>query len=172
MPTRLATPSRRNLPALGLGAALLVLPSFGVTAPALAFDASSRAAVNVDASGLALRGYDPVAYFTAGKPIPGDPRFTATHAGATYRFSSAANRDAFLANPAKFAPAYGGFCAYGASVDHKADGDPQIWKIVDGRLYVNVSPRAADNWRQDIPGNIRKADANWSQIKDKSPNDL
>jgi len=172
MPTHLARPNRRGLPALGLGAALLTLSVFGAVSPTLAFDSNSKVAVNVDASGLALRGYDPVAYFNGGKPTQGDPRFTPVYAGATNHFASAANRDAFLSSPVKFAPAYGGFCAYGASVNHKADGDPQIWRIVDGRLYVNVSPRASDNWRQDIPGNIRKADANWSQIKNKSPNDL
>lgn len=167
-----ANARRHTLGILCLGAALIAAPLPGVTMQALAFDATSKAAVNVDASGLALRGYDPVAYFAAGKPTPGDPSLTATHDGATYRFATSANREAFLKEPAKYAPAYGGFCAYGASVDHKADGDPNIWKIVDGKLYLNVTPRAADYWQKDIPGNISKANSNWENIKDKSPNDL
>lgn len=88
-----------------------------------------------------------MAYFTAGKPTPGDPRLTATYDGATYRFATAADRQAFLKDPAKYAPAYGGFCAYGASIDHKADGDPSIWKTVDGKPYLNVTPRAAGHWK-------------------------
>jgi hypothetical protein len=163
---------RHKLSALCLGATLVLAPLPGATLQALAFDATSKASVNIDASGLALRGYDPVAYFNAGKPTLGDPSLTATHDGATYRFATPANREAFLKNPAKYVPAYGGFCAYGASVDHKADGDPNIWKIVGGKLYLNVTPRAADYWQKDVPGNISKANANWETIKDKSPNEL
>jgi YHS domain-containing protein len=163
---------RQGISPIGLAIALVICPAPGIALQALAFDATSKASVNVDAQGLALRGYDPVAYFTIGTPTPGLPTLTATYDSATYRFASAANRTAFLADPAKYAPAYGGFCAYGASVDHKADGDPNIWKIVDGRLYLNVTPRAADYWQQDIPGNSHKADANWPKIKDQPPNAL
>lgn len=142
------------------------------TTPAFAYDPTSTAAVNVDASKLALRGYDPVAYFTTDAPIQGLAEFTAEHDGAVYHFASAANRDAFLADPAKYAPAYGGFCAMGAALNKKLDGDPTIWKIVDGRLYLNVHLDAAKRWQEDVPGNISKAEENWPKIKDKTPDSL
>ena len=103
---------RQRILPFGMGVALVVTPMPFLAMSAMAFDASSKAAVNVDASGLALRGYDPVAYFTVGQAMVGDPRFTAKLDGATYRFASAANREAFLKNPAKYVPAYGGFCIW------------------------------------------------------------
>lgn len=140
--------------------------------PAFAYDPNSTAAVNVDASGLALRGHDPVAYFTAGKPTPGKAELTEKFEGATYRFSSAANQALFKSNPAKYAPAYGGHCAMGASLGKKLDGNPAIWRIVDNRLYLNVAPPAFKRWQEDIPGNIKKANENWPSIQAKAPKDL
>lgn len=124
------------------------------------------------ADGLAVHGYDPVAYFTDGAPTMGDPGITAEWNGATYRFSSAANRDAFLADPAAYAPQYGGYCAMGTSLGKKIDIDPTLWRIVDGKLYLNSSAGAQSVWITDVPGNISKADAAWPQIKDKAPNEL
>jgi YHS domain-containing protein len=151
--------------AIGATAGLAALPAF-------AFDQESASAVNVDKGGLALRGYDPVAYHTAGKATKGDAQFNAKHNGATYHFASAANRDAFVKEPAKFEPAYGGFCAFAASVGKKFDGDPELWKIVDGKVYINVNPDVVKRWEQDVPGNITKANQNWTNIKDKAPKGL
>jgi YHS domain-containing protein len=124
--------------------------------------------VNLDKSGLAVHGYDPVAYFTEGKPAVGRAEFSADHDGATYRFATAVNRDTFLADPGKYAPQYGGFCAYGTALGKKFDGDPQVWKIVDGKLYLNLNKDVSKTWHKDIPGYIHKADSNWPHIKDKT----
>lgn len=159
--------------ALACAAVVVAIGAAGLPATTtFAYDPTSTAAVNVDASKLALRGYDPVAYFTVGAPSQGSAEFTAEHDGAVYHFANAANRDTFLADPAKYAPAYGGFCAMGAALNKKLDGDPTIWKIVDGRLYLNVHPEAAKKWQEDIPANISKAEKNWAVIKDKTPNSL
>lgn len=136
---------------------------------AFAFDADSPAPVNLGADGLALKGYDPVAYFESGAPTPGSADLTAEHAGATYRFATAGNRDAFMADPARYLPAYGGFCAMAMSLGYKVDIDPNAWKIVDDRLYVQANERATWVWEKDIPGNISKADAFWPQVKDTPP---
>jgi YHS domain-containing protein len=122
---------------------------------------------NVDASGVALKGYDPVAYFTANKPVKGRTEFTAQHEGATYRFASAANRDAFAAAPAKYAPQYGGYCAFGAAGGYKAPIEPDAWTVVDGKLYLNYNRSVRRQWSSDIPGFVRKADANWPQLRSK-----
>jgi YHS domain-containing protein len=143
-----------------------------VSVPANAFNNQSKAAVNLNDSGLALRGYDPVAYFTVAKPTQGSAEFKATHDGATYHFASAANRDAFLKEPAKFAPQYGGFCAYAAALNKKFDADPNVWKIVDNKLYVNFNADVGTKWNADVSGFIQKANVNWTSIKDKAPADI
>lgn len=125
--------------------------------------------INASATGLALQGYDPVAYFTDGAPTKGDYKITAEHDAATYRFASEANKATFLANPEAYVPAYGGYCAFGAAMGFKFDGDPQHWKIVDNQLYLNLSQDIQVKWEGDIPGFVEKADANWSSIADKEP---
>lgn len=105
--------------------------SIGGMSPARA---GAPVSINADADGLALYGYDVVAYHATGKPTPGDAGVTASHDGATYRFASAANRDAFTADPAKYLPVYGGYCAYGLSQGYKVKVDPEVWRIVDGKL--------------------------------------
>jgi YHS domain-containing protein len=132
---------------------------------ALAF--SVQAQNNLDSSGLALKGYDPVAYFAEGKPVQGKPEITASHEGATYRFASAANRDAFAAAPGKYAPQYGGYCAYGMASGYKAPIEPDAWTIVEGKLYLNYNQSVRSRWSSDIPGYIRKADANWPTVRSK-----
>jgi YHS domain-containing protein len=112
----------------------------------------------------AVGGYDPVAYFTDGKPVAGNKSFTASHAGAEYRFVSAQNRDVFKANPAKFAPQYGGYCAWAVSQGYTAPADPKVWKIVDGKLYLNYDADVGRRWSKDVPGHIAKADANWPKV--------
>lgn len=117
------------------------------------------------ANGAAIGGTDPVAYHTMGKPVQGSDDFTTDYDGVTWKFSSAANRDAFAADPAKYAPAYGGFCATGASFGKKIPIDPQHFKIVDGTLYLNSSQGAHDRFLSDEPGTISKADMNWQEIR-------
>ncbi len=122
-------------------------------------------ALNLDARGVALHGYDPVAYFTAHKPETGNEKFSVTRAGATYHFASAANRDLFAANPASYTPQYGGYCAMGVALNKKLDVDPKAWRVVDGKLYLNVSKKVQSEWAKDVPGNIRKAETNWPGIR-------
>lgn len=123
--------------------------------------------VNTDWSKLAIKGYDPVAYFTEGRPILGDALFESEYAGAKYRFVSAANRDRFKQDPLKYVPQYGGYCAYAVSRNYTADTDPLAWRIVDGKLYLNYSRKAQQKWEEDIPGNIRKGDTNWPSLSHK-----
>lgn len=140
---------------------------------ALAVSAGAALAANVEVNttvtGLALRGYDPVAYFTDGKPVPGDYAITAVHEGATYRFKNDANKAAFEKEPAKYLPQYGGFCAFGAAMGVKVDGDPTIYKVVDGKLYLNLAPPVQTRWEGDIKGFISKANDNWVKLKTVDP---
>jgi YHS domain-containing protein len=115
--------------------------------------------------GVAIDGYDPVAYFTQGKPVEGTSDFEYDWMGATWRFASAANRDQFAADPQKYAPQYGGYCAYAVSQGTTADIDPEAWHIEDGRLYLNLNKKVQSIWLKDIPGYIAKANANWPKIK-------
>lgn len=140
--------------------------------PALAYDANSPSDLNVDANGLALKGYDPVAYFNASAPAQGQSQFSAKHQGATYWFVSAANRDAFVADPGKYAPAFGGFCAMGVALEKKLDVDPQAWRVVDGKLYLNVNKDVQKRWLDDVPGNVATANKNWPTLKNKVPKTL
>jgi YHS domain-containing protein len=129
-----------------------------------AFALGAQADSNIDASGLALQGYDPVAYFTDGRPVKGKAEFAARHEGATYRFASAANRDAFVAAPAKYAPQYGGYCAFGMASGYQAPIEPDAWTIVDGKLYLNYNRSVRSRWSSDVPGYIRKADGHWPKF--------
>jgi len=113
---------------------------------------------------LALSGYDAVSYFKDGKPLPGKPDFVYQWMDATWRFSSAENRDAFAQDPAKYAPQYGGYCAFGTSQGHLVPGDPKAWKIVDNKLYLNYNKIVRKFWLQDVPGHIEKADENWPKL--------
>ena len=116
---------------------------------------------------VTLKGYDAVAYFTASKPVKGNKKFEYEWMGAKWRFSSAENRALFESDPEKYAPQYGGYCAYAVSQGITADIDPSAWKIVDGKLYLNLSPGVARIWERDIPGYIVKANKNWPTLKDK-----
>ncbi len=111
----------------------------------------------------ALRGHDPVAYFKEGKPREGNRTWQATHEGETYLFSSQANRDAFVAEPSRYAPQYAGYCAYGATRGYKAAVDPSAFKIVDGKLYLNYSAKVQGLWEKDIPGFVKMADEKWPE---------
>ena len=115
-------------------------------------------------SSLAVSGYDTVAYFTEGRPVEGDSRFEHEWKGATWRFSSAENLEKFRAAPERYAPQYGGYCAWAVAQGSTAPGNAEVWKIVDGKLYLNVNPDIAARWEKDIPGFIAKADANWPGV--------
>ena len=136
--------------------------------------ATLAAGVDVNASntGLARQGYDPVAYFTDSAPTKGDYRITSQYNDATYWFSSEEHKATFEANPEAYAPAYGGFCAFGTAMGFKFDGDPNYWEIVDNKLYLNLSEQIQDRWQEDIPGFITSANSNWTDIEDKSPEEL
>jgi YHS domain-containing protein len=133
-------------------------------AAATVFAASDK---NVDAKSVALKGYDPVAYFVDGKPMQGAEKFMAKHDGATYYFASEKNRDAFVAKPEKFAPQYGGFCAYGAAKGGKFETDPAAFTVVEGKLYLNKNASVQKLWSADVPGFIKQADMSWPQLKSK-----
>ncbi len=113
---------------------------------------------------FAIRGYDTVAYHTEEKPVKGNNNYTAQYNGASWRFASADNRDIFLTDPEKWAPKYGGYCAWAVSNNYTASTDPDAWSIVDNTLYLNYSRSVRKKWSKDIPGNIRKADANWPEV--------
>ena len=120
--------------------------------------------VSADTNDLAIQGYDPVAYFQEGPRI-GSDEFTATHKGAIYRFATAENRDAFRNDPTRYAPQYGGFCAFGVSMGKKFDTDPLAWRVVDGKLYLNLNKDVQKRWLEDVPGHIKRANGNWPKIK-------
>ena len=128
--------------------------------------------INASTTGLAMQGYDPVAYFTEGEATKGNWKITTLHNDATYRFTTEENKAAFEANPEAYLPAYGGYCAFGAAMGFKFDGDPNYWKIVDNRLYLNLSEDIQKRWEGDIPGFIEQASANWEDIADKDPAEL
>jgi YHS domain len=160
---------RKYLLALPLAAAL----GLALAGPALAVDEINvSTGATIAGPGLAVHGHDVVAYFTDGTPTLGSDEYAHVHDGATYRFASEANLDAFKADPAKYAPAYGGFCAYGVAVGKKFDGDPRFWKVVDGRLYLNLNGDIQAKWLEDIPGHIAEAEANWTEIRAVAVGDL
>lgn len=116
-------------------------------------------------NGKAIRGYDPVAYFTESKPVKGDSLLTYEYEGASWQFASQANLDAFKADPAKYAPQYGGYCAFGTSRGYKAPTEPDAWTIEGGKLYLNYNTKVRETWNKDRAGYIEKADKQWTEIK-------
>jgi YHS domain-containing protein len=115
--------------------------------------------------GSAIGGYDPVAFFTENQPVKGDSRYQFQWKDATWLFSSQANLDSFRSSPDKFAPQYGGYCAYGMAEGHKAPTEVDTWTLVDGKLYFNYNQQVKESWSKDIPTYIEKANQNWEQIK-------
>ena len=144
--------------------AILIMAVFYLLtlSPALAIEP-----INKTSDGVAIKGYDPVAYFVDRKPVKGSREFEYFWMAAKWHFSSAEHRDLFIKNPEKYAPKYGGYCAYAVSQGTTADIDPDAWNIVDGRLYLNLSKTIRDKWSKDIPGYIKKADENWPKILKK-----
>lgn len=144
-----------------LAGALGVLATAGAAiAPAYA----GKPQVYQNRQGVAIDGTDPVAYFTQGRPVAGSPEFTTEWNGATWRFSSAANRDAFRANPARYAPQFGGYCAWAVSQGYTASTTPEAWEIVDNQLYLNFSRGVHRRWARDKTGNIASGRRNWPSV--------
>lgn len=115
----------------------------------------------------AIRGYDPVAYFTDGRPVPGSDRFVHEWMGARWKFASQAHLDLFRTDPAKYAPQYGGYCAYGVAEGHMVKIEPDQWAVIDGKLYLNYDKGVSKTWAKDPAGYIRKADAAFADLLKK-----
>src|SRR5262245_28942147 len=117
--------------------------------------------------GFGLSGYDAVAYFTESKAVPGSPQYEYQWAGVRWRFASAAHLAAFAASPEKYAPQYGGYCAYAVSRNQTAPTDPGAWKVVDGKLYLNYDQSVRALWEKELPDAIQRADRNWPAVLEK-----
>jgi len=135
---------------MGFSLVLLLLTGF-----------SSIAVGESPLTAVAIKGYDPVAYFRAGKAVQGNQQFMFQWHGMTWYFLNKENRDLFATSPEKYAPQYDGYCAWAMTEARKSPTDPEVWKIVSGKLYLNCSKAAYEKWSMDIPGNIKKADTNW-----------
>jgi YHS domain-containing protein len=144
-----------------------LIKSTFLTSALLISNLSFAANIEVNANGndLAIKGYDTVSYFTKGAPTKGSNKFTAAYNGAIYQFSTANNRDLFNADPSKYAPQYGGFCAFGVTMNKKFDTDPMAWHIRGEKLYLNLNKNVQKKWVTDIPGYIETAQTNWISIK-------
>jgi len=125
--------------------------------------------VAVDSNHIAIKGYDPVAYFTDGKAVKGSSDFEYVFSDAKWQFSSAAHRDLFVANPEHYMPQYGGFCAGGTAFGALAPADPEAWTIVDGKLYMVSSKKILNEWKANSAENIRQADAHWTAMQQRQP---
>lgn len=138
-----------------------------------AFGASAaRAGDGTEVATVGVGGYDPVSYFAGSRPVRGNGKYTVEYQGVTYLFANEADKTAFEKEPAKYLPAFGGYCAYGVAIGKKFWGDPEVWEIVDGTLYLNLDKSIQQEWDKDKPGYIKKADGNWNAIKDKAPGEL
>jgi len=166
-----------NASRLHRAAAILAIALAAATPPAIeaatpdnltnGFIVTSHTGLVNAPEGIAIKGYDPVAYFTEGKPVQGDPQIQAEFDGATWQFTTPEHRNAFLAHPTRYEPEYGGFCAYGASKGFKTDIDPAAFSIIGGRLYLNANLDFRTVWRKDLLTSIAEADRNWDEVKDQ-----
>ena len=120
---------------------------------------------NVGWTGVVIKGYDPVAYFTEKMPVKGDSDFEYEWSGAKWRFANSKNLEMFKGDPEKYAPKYGGHCAFGVANGYLVKIDPEAWTVYEGRLYLNYSLSVREQWKEDIPGYIGKANANWPGLK-------
>jgi hypothetical protein len=148
----------------------MVTSQFAITAAneAQAGVPGSTSPINLDANGVALGGYDPVAYFDGGTPKKGIPAIYASYAGARYFFATAAHRQTFLKDPTMYIPEFGGYCVVGAAYGEKVDVDPDTGKVVNGKLYLNNNQKALEIFDKDREGTITKARINWPRVKDKA----
>jgi hypothetical protein len=116
--------------------------------------------------GYAANGYDVVAYFKEGKPLEGKKTFSYQWNNASWLFSTKQTLDSFSNNPERYAPQFGGYCAYGVSEGHKATTEPDAWTIVNNKLYLNYNKDVRELWRKDTEARIKKAEHNWTSVKD------
>jgi len=142
----------------------LLLLTLGLTLPG---SAQTKTLLNLDKTGVAIQGYDPVAFFTDNKPVKGKPEFPAQHNGALYYFASKEHRELFTGDPAKYEPVFGGYCAYGVSKGKLVEIDVSAFQIVNGRLLLQYSKGVRDDFNKDGKGNLAKAEANWPGLVEK-----
>lgn len=135
-----------------------------VTLILAALGSQARAGEFYEPDGVAIRGYDPVAYVTEHKPVKGSSRFTVFYLGSLFHFASAAHRDAFLREPERYAPQYGGYCAYGTAKGYKAKTDPEAFSIVNDKLYLNYSLAVRERWQEGLPDIVAAGDRNWPAV--------
>jgi YHS domain-containing protein len=140
---------------------MLILALAMLVWPALA---QNKMLVNTDKTGVAIQGYDPVAFFTDNQPVKGDQKFLVKHDGAIYFFASKEHKDLFRANPAKYEPSFGGYCAYGVSRNKLVEIDVNAFQIVNGKLLLQYSKGVRDDFNQNQAGNLTKANANWPAL--------
>ena len=138
----------------------LALPVFAQT--------QTKSLLNLDKTGVAIQGYDPVGFFTDHKPVKGDPGFVAKRDGAIYFFASKEHKEMFLKEPAKYEPAFGGYCAYGVSRNKLVEIDVEASQVVDGKLLLQYSKGVRDDFNKDVKGNLAKAAANWPALVAKN----
>jgi YHS domain-containing protein len=144
-----------------------ILLSLVISALALPVSAQTKTLLNLDDSGVAIQGCDPVAFFTDNKPVKGDPKYVSKHDGAIYLFTSKEHKDMFNANPVKYEPVFGGYCAYGVSRNKLVEIDVDAFQIVDGKLLLQYSKSVRDNFNKDQAGNLARANANWPGLVEK-----
>jgi hypothetical protein len=151
-----------NIKIIAVALAVAATIFCGLTIPS---QAETRSEIYKNWQGLAIKGFDPVAFHKAGKPVEGSSKYELKWKDVKWRFASAEHRDVFKAAPDKYAPQYGGYCAWAVSRGTTAGVDPKnAWKIVEGKLYLNYNVDIQKKWAKDIPGNIKKADANWPDV--------
>ena len=143
----------------------LVTARFALAAVLATTAINARAGAFIETNGVAIDGFDPVAYMSEKKAIKGSADFTHVFKGSVFRFKSAENRDVFSRNPQKFAPQYDGYCAFGVSRGYKAVTSPDAFTVVDGKLYLNYNNEVKTMWSKDVPGLIDKADSNWATVE-------
>ena len=160
----MVTPQRHSRRARFARAMALTAFIISVALAAIPAAAKDEDPVFTARGNLAIRGYDPVAYFTDGQPVKGRKEFTLGWQGADWRFASDENRDLFAADPEKYAPQYGGYCAWAVSRNYTAPTDPDAFTLVDGKLYLNYNKKVMEQWLEDRDANIDSADENWPAV--------
>jgi len=139
---------------------------------AISFIPSLAQTTYFNTNGVAIHGYDPVAYFTENKPVEGSKEFSYQWQGTEWHFKNKANADLFKSNPEKYAPQFGGYCAYGVSEDHKSSTEPDAFTVVNDKLYLNYNKKVKELWSQDRDGRIKKAEMNWPGLKNRGQYNL
>jgi len=148
---------------------LVVLLGIAAVIGACSVSQTATLAFNTDTNGAALRGFDAVAYFAANNAVKGDAKYEYVWNGAKWFFSSEENLKMFQANPEAYAPQFGGYCSFAVSEGYTADGDPEAWKVVDGKLYLNYNKQLKQKWEQDQSERIERGKSNWEGFKTKKP---